>query len=139
MTGNVAQVFLTDDEWLASLSAIRGALREGGRLAFEVRDPSRRAWERWTRDATLRELRHPTIGRVVTWTELTEVRPPLVSFRHVYEFEQDQRVLISDSTLRFRDRDEIEDSLQRTAFAVTDVRDAPDRPGLELVFIARRD
>jgi ubiquinone/menaquinone biosynthesis C-methylase UbiE len=138
MTANVAQVFLTDEEWLGSLHAIREALRRGGRLVFEVRDPSRRAWEGWTRDVTVREVHHPTVGRVVTWTELTDVRPPLVSFRHVYEFEGEPSPVVSESTLRFRDRDEIARSLLEAGFDVDEVRDATDRPGLELVFVARR-
>jgi hypothetical protein len=39
--------------------------------------------------------------------------------------------------LRFRSRDEIELSLCGAQFVVEDVRDAPDRPGRELVFVAR--
>jgi len=39
MTANVAQVFLTDSDWLATLVAVRAALRPGGRLIFETRDP----------------------------------------------------------------------------------------------------
>ena len=45
MTGNVAQVFLTDRDWTATLHACRGAVRPGGWLVFETRDPARRAWE----------------------------------------------------------------------------------------------
>src|SRR5690606_32165052 len=47
MTGNVAQVFLTDADWSATLRGIRQATRPGGRLVFETRDPARRAWESW--------------------------------------------------------------------------------------------
>ena len=39
MTANVAQVFLTDGEWSATLRAVRGSLRPGGWLVFETRDP----------------------------------------------------------------------------------------------------
>ncbi len=45
MTGNVAQVFLEDAEWVATLRAIHAALRPGGHLAFESRNPDARAWE----------------------------------------------------------------------------------------------
>lgn len=48
MTGNVAQVFLTDEEWAAALRAVRAALRPGGRFVFESRRPERRAWQEWT-------------------------------------------------------------------------------------------
>lgn len=46
--------------------------------------------------------------------------------------------LASSSTLRFPDRDRVETSLATTGFELVDVRDAPDRPGLEWVFVARR-
>jgi SAM-dependent methyltransferase len=42
MTGNVAQVFVTDEAWLATLSGIRAAVRPGGCLVFESRVPARR-------------------------------------------------------------------------------------------------
>lgn len=51
MTGNVAQVFLTDDDWAQALQGIHAALRPGGYLVFETRRPERRAWEEWAADA----------------------------------------------------------------------------------------
>jgi len=139
MTGNVAQVFLKEEEWLATLRAIRASLRPGGALVFEVRDPARRAWERWTRERTHRHLTIPAEGLVETWVEVTEVRPPFVSFRHTYVFQSDGATLTSESTLKFRQRAEVEASLTTAGFTVREVRDAPDRPGLEFVFIALRD
>jgi len=47
-------------------------------------------------------------------------------------------VLTSDSTLRFRERGEVESSLAAHGYVVEEVRDAPDRPGREFVFFARR-
>ena len=47
-------------------------------------------------------------------------------------------MLTSDSTLRFRSRTELAGSLATASLAVEEVRDAPDRPGRELVFVARR-
>jgi len=44
----------------------------------------------------------------------------------------------SDSTLRFRDRAEVEAILATHGFDTLDVREAPDRPGHEHVFVARR-
>jgi ubiquinone/menaquinone biosynthesis C-methylase UbiE len=51
MTGNVAQVFLTDDDWTQALQSIHTALGPGGYLVFETRRPERRAWEEWAADA----------------------------------------------------------------------------------------
>jgi SAM-dependent methyltransferase len=138
MTGNVAQVFLTTEAWAATLKAAHGALRPGGLLVFEVRDPAKQAWREWDREDTYRRLELPSAGVVETWTELTQVALPCVSFRTTFIFEGDGAVLISASTLRFRDRSEVASSLETAHFAVEDVRDAPDRPGREFVFIAKR-
>ncbi len=138
MTANVAQVFLTDDDWTATLRGIRNALKPGGHIVFESRVPERRAWLEWDREHTWKRTDLPGVGVVETWTEVTEERADLVSFRATYVFEEDGAVLTSDSTLRFRSRDEIERSLEDAGFDETEVRDAPDRPGREHVFVARR-
>jgi SAM-dependent methyltransferase len=138
MSGNVAQVFLSDAGWFQALGAVRGALRDEGWLVFETRDPARRAWEWWTMEHTYRELEIPDVGLVRTWTELVDVQEPVVSFRHVFRFARDDSEVVSDSILRFRDHDEIAASLSEGGFRLRSVRDAPDRPGLELVFFAQR-
>ena len=138
MTANVAHVFLTGEDWAATLRGVHAALRPGGHLVFEVRDPARRAWERWTRENTCQSLDVPGIGRVETWWDVTEVSGPLVSYRRTYVFAADGTTLTSDSTRRFWSRAEIEDSLTSAGYALAGVRDAPDRPGREWVFIARR-
>ena len=63
---------------------------------------------------------------------------PFVSFRDTYRFRADGTVVTSDSTLQFRSRDELESSLLTAGYRVLDVREAPDRPGREFVFIAER-
>lgn len=138
MTGNVAQVFLTDDEWHATLVAVATALRPGGRFVFESRDPARRAWERWTPDLTRARADLPDGDRAETWCALTSVNFPFVSFRYTTVFESDGAELVSDSTLRFRSRTEFETSLDEAGFDLIEIRDAPDRPALEWVFVAMR-
>jgi ubiquinone/menaquinone biosynthesis C-methylase UbiE len=139
MTANVAQVFVTDADWSRALGALRRAVRRGGWLVFETRDPARRAWESWTKEHTYRQLEIDGVGLVATWTETVDVQEPLVSFRHVYRFAQDGAELVSNSTLRFRDRDEIAESLRAAGLCLRTIRDAPDRPGRELVFFAQPD
>lgn len=138
MTGNVAQVFVTDDEWTAALRGVHAALRPGGRLIFETRDPARRAWLGWNRDRSMRRADIPGIGPVRSWHEVTQVTGQLVSFRSVFLFEADGTTLTSQSTLRFRERDEVAGTLAAAGYRLDDVRDAPDRPGLEFVFVASR-
>ncbi len=138
MTGNAAQVFLSDAEWSTALAGARRSLRPAGRFVFEVRDPDARGWEDWTHEKSFSRIEIDGAGPVSSWVELTEVAFPLISFRWTFQFEADGSVLSSDSTLRFRERHEIESSLAAAGFDVLDVRDAPDRPGREFVFIARR-
>ena len=138
MTGNVAQVFVTDDDWAQVLQAVRAALRPGGYLVFETRRPARRAWEEWAAEPGPVTFDVPGSGPVEQRRQVTAVDLPLVSFRYTYTFLADGTVITSDSTLRFRGREELEHSLAAHGYRVLDVRDAPDRPGREFVFIAQR-
>jgi ubiquinone/menaquinone biosynthesis C-methylase UbiE len=138
MTGNVAQVFLTDEEWSTTLHGVRDALRPGGSLVFETRRPGARAWEGWATDTDPEVREVPGVGTVERRLRVTEVALTYVSFRFTYSFASDGLVVTSDSTLRFRSLEEIERSLQATGFIMLEVRDAPDRPGLEYVVLARR-
>ena len=138
MTGNVAQVFIADEEWMATLRACHDALRPGGRLVFEVRDPGKEAWKGWNREQSYKTIEAPGIGTIESWAELLNVHLPLVSFRHTFVFHKDESVITSESTLRFRTRSEIAETLSHAQFTVESVRDAPDRPGLEFVFIVHR-
>lgn len=138
MTGNVAQAIADPDTWRATLRASHAALRQGGHLVLETRDPARRAWEEWNRDATHRVTDVPGVGAVENWVEVTAVHGPLVTFRWTFVFATDGTRLTSDSTLRFRSREEVEADLLGAGFTVDDVRDAPDRPGREFVFVAHK-
>ncbi len=134
MTANVAQVFLTDASWRAVLATAYDVLVPGGHLVFETRDPSRQAWLEWNREDSFTAADIPGQGRVESWAETTDVEGDLVTFRSTLVFED--ATLTSQSTLRFRDRETVSAGLVAAGFVVEDVRDAPDRPGRELVFVA---
>jgi SAM-dependent methyltransferase len=138
MTGNAAQAVVEPADWNGMLRGVFDALRPGGRFAVESRDPAFRAWREWNRAASYRVTEIPGVGAVETWVEVTDVSGQLVRFRGSYLFASDGMLLTSDSTLRFRQRDEIEAALCSHGFEIDDVRDAPDRPGREFVFLARR-
>jgi len=103
MTGHAFQVLVEDDQLRASLAAIRSALTDDGRFAFETRNPSARAWDHWTtkypvevvdaEGAKVRMTRHVTApfdGRVV-------------SFTHTFTSPAWDQPQVSHSTLRFLD------------------------------------
>ena len=137
MTGNVAQVFLTDDDWVRALEAVHAQLTADGWLVYETRRVEDRAWERWARDKDERRVTIAGTGPVRHRTEVLDVDLPLVTFEHHYAF-PDGTSLSSRSTIRFRSDDENRQWLASTGYDVADVRDAPDRPGRERVYLARR-
>ncbi|MEZ0491875.1 class I SAM-dependent methyltransferase [Kineococcus sp. TBRC 1896] len=134
MTGNVAQVFLTDDDLLAAFEGVARAVRPGGRFVLEARRPQARAWETWVPAVEHRDV--PGVGRVRRDFALLDVTLPFVSFR--YTVRLGDEVVVSDSTLRFREVDELGEALRRSGFVLESVGQAPDRPGLELVVEAVR-
>ena len=142
MTANVAQVFTTEEHWRATLRATREALRPGGRLVLETRDPQRRAWERWTRELTDSVTHVDGVGEVRDWDQVVDMRDGpdglLVRFESRIVRLAEGLELSSCSTLRFPTRDQVEASLAATGLVLEEVRDAPDRPGAELVFLASR-
>jgi SAM-dependent methyltransferase len=138
MTGNVSNVFLTQREWLATLAGVSSALRPGGCLVFESLDPAGRPWLGWNRESTYVRREAPDAGVFENWVELTGVDGDLVSTRRTWVFAADGATLTSEGTRRYPPRAVIEDSLVSAGFELADVRGAPDRPGLELVFIARK-
>lgn len=138
MTGNVAQAIAHPRDWEGTLQGAHDALTPGGHLIFETRDPACRGWEEWNRAASHRVTEIAGVGDVESWVELTDIDGPLVSFRSTFVFAAQDQVLTSDSTLRFREQHEVEASLAAHGYTVDEVRGAPDRPGRELVFLARR-
>ena len=101
MTGNVAQVFLEDDEWLRTLEAVRDVLRPGGYLVFESRRPERRGWLEWNREESFSSIEIDGVGLVDSWYDVIDVSLPLVTFRGTIVFHEDGIKLTSDSTLGF--------------------------------------
>ena len=138
MTGNVAQAITDPQAWEAALRTAYESLRPNGHLVFETRDPDFRGWQEWTPARTHQVANIENVGEVEKWTELINVALPLVSFRSTFLFRASRDVLASDSTLRFRQRMEVEEQLRAAGYVLDDVRDAPDRPGREFVFFARR-
>lgn len=142
MTGNVAQVFLDDAEWATTLRHIHAALRPGGTLAFESRNPDDRAWERWHRDATYAQFDSPH-GPMESWLELVSVNAGRVHLVGHNVFTMSGEVVVASEELRFRSRVELTDSLSTAGFTVEQVYgDWQQGPvtgtSRVLVFIARR-
>ncbi len=138
MTANVAQAIVDPLDWEATLRSLYAVLPPGGYLVFETRDPAYRAWEQWNRSASYSRTEIREVGRVESWVEVTDVSGPLVSFRGTWVFASDGQVLTSDSTLRFRERDEVEASLIQLRGGRGARRSGPARPRARVPGAARR-
>ena len=75
MTGHAFQEFIGDDEIRTALAAIRSALIDGGRFAFETRNPLDRAWERWATEYSA-EVTDATGARVRCEVRVDRVEEP---------------------------------------------------------------
>jgi len=95
MTGNVAQAVVDHADWEATLRGVYEALRPGGRLVFETRDPARRQWDEWNGAASLTTTDIPGVGTVESWHDVVGVRGALVTLRATYVFTSDGAVLTS--------------------------------------------
>ena len=144
MTGHVAQVIADDGGWRETLAAIHRALRPGGRVAFESRNPDARAWDAWTRQASRRQIDDPGLGQVEVWQQLIEVQGGRVSFEIHYLFASTGEEVVSTNELRFRTQAELTRSLADVGFSVEHLFGDWDRQPVgvgsrELIFIATRE
>lgn len=142
MTGNVAQVFLDDAVWLATLRDLRAALRPGGVLAFESRNPDDRPWERWSRAATYERLETPD-GPVECWLEVVGAEAGRVRCVGHNVFSASGESVAASSELRFRTPAELTASLGAAGFAVERVHGDWDGGPFAtdsrlMIFVARR-
>lgn len=142
MTGNVAQVFLTDGDWLTTIKAIYSVLRSGGYLVFESRNPSARAWEQWNREDSYFQFKSEN-GSMETWLELVSVDDHFVTFEGHNVFNATGEDVVVRSQLRFRTHDEIHNSLTQVGFTIEyvygDWHKTPFQDDSRMmIFVARR-
>ena len=119
MAGHVAQFFVDDAEWNDALRAMHAALRPGGTLTFEARNPTDRAWERWTPDHRL-EVTHPHAGPVTHWSETLAMNDGVLTYDNHYVFDATGEHLVSHAQLRFRTLTELDASLEAAGFTRTE-------------------
>ncbi len=117
MTSHVAQFIVGDEEWAATLGHLRRALRPGGRLVFDTRNPLDRVWSRWNRRDSQRQVALADGRQVETWAEASEAVHGVVQVTLHYVF-SDGEELLSTADMRFRTEDEVRDSLRNNGFSV---------------------
>ena len=144
MTGHVAQLFLDDGQLSAAISDISRALRSGGFVVFESRDPRAEGWSAWTRELSYRRLHDAEHGEIEVWYQVADVRDELVFYDIHYRFLASGRELLSSNVLRFRPQAVLTQALFDNGFSVERVYGDWDRQPVgpttpELIFAARRN
>ena len=118
MSGNVAQ-HIPDPAWERTLSDIRAALRDGGVLTFESRNPLARAWTTWS---NVEPTSRPTAyGPLREWMDVDEIQPGRVVLTAYNEFTDTGELVVEKLTLEFREREQIEQQLVDAGFHVANV------------------
>jgi SAM-dependent methyltransferase len=120
MTGHAFQVLVDDAARHSALAAVRAALTDGGRFAFETRNPAVREWERWTQDGAI-EFVAPDGTTVRKTTEVAyPVTDGVVRFSQTYSGPRWDRAQVSWSTLRFLTPAVLASSLTSAGLAVVE-------------------
>jgi SAM-dependent methyltransferase len=118
-SGNTMMHISTED--LPSvLTALHAALKPGGVLSFESRNPAARAWEQWTREATYGE-RETKAGHLVEWMDVTEVDQGRVVFVAHNVFEDGSETVFIN-VLYFRTAEAFTATLEAAGFATIEIR-----------------
>ncbi len=138
MTGHVAQFHLQDEYWLKALKSIHKALRSGGYLAFESRNPAAQP-----RVNSRKKINDPVAGEVDVWTEILEYKDDRITTELHYLFTKTGEELLSRNELKFRTHAEISQSLSEAGFSVENVfgdwdRSPASAESPEMIFVAKR-
>jgi SAM-dependent methyltransferase len=117
MVSHAFQCLIGDDEVRASLTAIRAALRDGGRFAFETRHPQARAWEEWN-EAGASEYQDASGRRLLQTHRVESVVGDVVALSETTSDPDGTVLRVDRASLRFLDPPTLNAFLAGAGFAV---------------------
>lgn len=100
----------------ASLQAVRHALIEGGRFAFETRNPRRRAWESW--DNAQLETTDQKGRKLLVWYDVEEVVGDVVTLTETTGDPDRTALRVDRGSLRFLSVEALDSFLAEAGFAI---------------------
>jgi hypothetical protein len=142
MMSHAFQFFVTDDELRTSLAAIRRALVDGGRFAFETRNSAVRVWENWNPQNPINVV--DPAGRAVRLThEVRALDGDVVTFTETTSDRDGTILRVDQGRLRFLDRDALTRFLVEAGFTVDAqyggwLGETVEQTSREIVTFARR-
>jgi SAM-dependent methyltransferase len=141
MAGHAFQELVDDEELRASLAAIRRALVEGGRFAFETRNPLARAWESW--NALTMDVVDSSGRSVRISYEVESVAGDVVTLSEITSDLEGTRLRVDRASLRFLDVDTLTHYLADIGFEIEAqygdwLREPFSAASPEIITVARR-
>lgn len=123
MSGNVSQVFLTDESWKSTLINVYGSLKPGAQLLFDTRNSDRKIWESWEQDTAPETAVLPdTQEKVEIWTQYEGLRDSIYTFYETVKTVETNRIVDKVKIdLKFRTYEELVNSLYKTGFTTIEV------------------
>jgi SAM-dependent methyltransferase len=117
MTGHAFQELVTDEDVRTSLAGIHRALDDGGRFAFETRNPRAQAWLEWNpRNAT--DVVDESGREVRIWHEVETVTDGVVTFTETTGDRDGTALRVDRTSLRFLDVRALSDFLSAAGFVI---------------------
>jgi SAM-dependent methyltransferase len=117
MTGHAFQVLVADEEVRESLAAISRALVDGGRFAFETRNPRVRAWDGWNPENAT-DVVDPSGRQLRIWHEVEVVAGDVVTFTETTGDPDGTPLRVDRASLRFLDVEALGDFLANAGFVI---------------------
>jgi SAM-dependent methyltransferase len=117
MMGHAFQELVADEDVRESLAAISRALVDGGRFAFETRNPLARAWEGWNPENAM-DVDDPGGRRLRVWHEVESVTGDVVTFTETTSDPDGTPLRVDRASLRFLDVDALRDFLADAGFLI---------------------
>ena len=117
MTGHAFQTLLSDGDTSAVFQAMRQHVKERGKIAFETRNPLVDWAGEWA--GRSRVVHNPSRGELTETLTITANDREFVSFQTAYRFQN--RVLTTNSTLRFPSREHVADLISRSGLVVREI------------------
>jgi len=115
MTGHAFQVLLSDDDAQAALETMRRHLNDGGRIAFETRNPQMD----WVGEWSARSPRSLPGGQFEETLKIVEADAEFITFETCYR--SADHTITTSSTLRFRSREQVEKLIARSGLLMLNV------------------
>jgi SAM-dependent methyltransferase len=142
MTGHVAQFFLEDEGWVQALQNIHRAIKPGGYLVFESRNPEVRPFADWPTSDHHDRITNTPLGPVEWWSDGLVTADGFAKYTLHYLFSDTSEEIVSDNKLCFRTFEALQAFLENAGFEVEKVygdwNSSPfESHSPEMIFIAK--